>query len=130
MLLCCFFRIFLKCFHAQADLFLIHIQIYDLSGDLLSHAQYVRRLVYMSLGDLGYMEKCVHAKVGPYDDLEKPWQFSLTAAVGAQYNIGRHVGVYVEPGVSYYFDDGSSLQTIRKDKPCLFSLQAGFRLSY
>ena len=88
------------------------------------------RLFTLYLLGGGAVEKCVHAKVGPYDDLEKPWQFSLTAAVGAQYNIGRHVGVYVEPGVSYYFDDGSSLQTIRKDKPCLFSLQAGFRLSY
>lgn len=51
-------------------------------------------------------------------------------ALGAQYNINRKVGVYVEPGIAYYFDDGSSVQTIRKENPCNFTLQAGLRLSY
>jgi len=36
----------------------------------------------------------------------------------------------VEPGVSYFFDDGSSIQTIRKENPCNFTLQAGIRLTY
>ena len=35
-------------------------------------------------------------------------------AVGAQYNISSRVGIYVEPGVSYFFDDGSDIETIRK----------------
>ena len=52
------------------------------------------------------------------------------AAVGAQYNIGKHLGIYLEPGIAYYFDDGSALPTIRKDNPCNFTLQAGVRLSY
>ena len=42
----------------------------------------------------------------------------------------RHVGFYIEPGMAYYFDDGSDIQTIRKEQPWLFALQAGFRLSY
>ena len=61
---------------------------------------------------------------------QRPWQFSVLGAVGAQYNLSRRVGVYVEPGVSYYFDDGSSLATLRKEHPCGFTLQAGLRLTY
>ena len=38
--------------------------------------------------------------------------------------------VYVEPGVAYYFDDGSDIQTIRKENPFNFNIQAGIRLTY
>lgn len=51
-------------------------------------------------------------------------------AVGAQYNISNRVGIYVEPGVSYFFDDGSPIETIRKENPTNFTLQAGIRLTY
>ena len=57
-------------------------------------------------------------------------QLSVLGAVGAQLNLTNHLGFYVEPGVSYFFDDGSDIQTIRKENPCNFTLQAGFRLSY
>lgn len=60
----------------------------------------------------------------------KPLQLSVLGAVGAQLNLTNHLGFYVEPGVSYFFDDGSDIQTIRKENPCNFTLQAGFRLSY
>lgn len=44
-------------------------------------------------------------------------QLSVMGAVGAQYNISNRVGIYVEPGVSYFFDDGSPIETIRKENP-------------
>lgn len=69
------------------------------------------------------MEKCVYGKIGSESETVKPLQFSVMGAVGAQYNISRRVGVYVEPGVSYFFDDGSDVQTIRKENPCNFTLQ-------
>ena len=34
------------------------------------------------------------------------------------------------PGVAYYFDDGSDIQTIRKENPFNFNIQAGIRLTY
>ena len=76
------------------------------------------------------MEKCVYGKIGSESETVKPLQFSVMGAVGTQYNISRRVGVYVEPGVSYFFDDGSDVQTIRKEKPCNFTLQGGIRLTY
>lgn len=87
-----------------------------------------RFTLYVSAG--GAVEKCVHGKIGEETVTVDPLQWSVMAAVGAQYNLGAHIGIYVEPGVSYFFDDGSEVRTIRKDTPCNFTLQAGLRLSY
>lgn len=57
-------------------------------------------------------------------------QWSVSAGVGVQYNIIDKLGVYVEPGVKYYFDDGSDVLTIYKDKPCNFNLQVGLRFTF
>lgn len=84
--------------------------------------------MYVSAG--GAIEKCVYGKIGTESETVKPVQLSVMGAVGAQYNISNRVGLYVEPGVSYFFDDGSSIQTIRKETPCNFTLQAGIRLTY
>ena len=87
-----------------------------------------RFIVYLSAG--GAVEKCVYGKLGHEKQTVKPVQWSVLGAVGAQYNLSRRWGLYVEPGVSYYFDDGSPVQTIRKERPCSFTIQAGLRLSY
>ena len=84
--------------------------------------------LYLSAG--GAVEKCVYGKLGSDDLSQRPWQFSVLGAVGVQYNLSKRVGIYAEPGVSYYFDDASSLQTLRKEHPCSFTLQAGLRLTY
>lgn len=85
-------------------------------------------VMYVSAG--GAMEKCIYGKIGSQSETVKPLQFSVMGAVGAQYNISNRVGIYVEPGVSYFFDDGSDIQTIRKENPCNFTLQGGIRLTY
>lgn len=54
-------------------------------------------------------------------------QFSITGGVGVQLNVAQQLGVYVEPGVRYYFDNGSAVQTIFKEHPTNFSLQVGLR---
>lgn len=83
---------------------------------------------YVSAG--GTVEKCIYGKMGSEDLSVDPVQLSVLAAIGAQYNIGKHFGIYLEPGISYFFDDGSDIRTIRTDNPCNFTLQAGLRLSY
>ena len=87
-----------------------------------------RFTVYVSAG--GAIEKCVYGKVGSEKETVNPVQLSVMGAVGAQYNISNRVGIYVEPGVSYFFDDGSPIETIRKENPTNFTLQAGIRLTY
>lgn len=58
-----------------------------------------------------------------------PFQFSVGAALGAQYSLLKNVGLYFEPGIAYYFDDGSTLQTIYKQKPLNFTFNIGLRFS-
>lgn len=61
---------------------------------------------------------------------DKPWQFSANISVGIQYNITRRIGLYAEPGIGYYFNDGSDLQTIYKDKPFNFVANIGLRFTF
>ena len=51
----------------------------------------------------------------------------LANNLGIQYDIIPQLGLYAEPGIKYYFDNGSRLQTFFKDKPTNFSLQLGLR---
>lgn len=85
-------------------------------------------ILYLSAG--GMIEKCIYGKIGTQTETVDPVQWSVLASLGAQYNISSRVGIYIEPGISHYFDDGSDFQTIRKESPCNFTLQAGLRLSY
>lgn len=57
----------------------------------------------------------------------KPLQMSVNAAFGVQFDVLNNVGIYAEPGVSYHFDDRSSLQTIYKEKPLNFNINVGVR---
>ncbi len=57
-------------------------------------------------------------------------QWSVSAAAGAQVNFTPLFGLYVEPGIAYYFDDGSDVETFRKDHPLSFNLQLGLRFSF
>lgn len=96
--------------------------------------------LYASAGVLA--EKCVSAKYSisrhvdgrivetkteQLDD--KPFQFSLNAGAGIQWNISPAVGLYAEPGVSYYFDDNTQIKTIYKERPLEFNLNFGLRFT-
>lgn len=87
-----------------------------------------RFTLYVAAG--GMIEKCVYGKRGKDKLTIDPLQFSVSGAVGAQFNATKHVGIYVEPGVAYFFDDGSDIQTIRKETPCNFNIQGGIRFTY
>lgn len=54
-------------------------------------------------------------------------QWSANAAIGLQYDVIPQMGIYVEPGAKYYFDNGSQIENAFKDKKLNFSLQLGFR---
>ena len=60
----------------------------------------------------------------------KPFQFSINASAGIQLNITNAIGLYAEPGAIYYFNDGTEIQTIYKDKPWNFNLNLGLRFTF
>ena len=89
-----------------------------------------KRLFTLYVSGGGMVEKCVYGKLDGEKLTVNPLQFSVSGAVGAQVNATKHVGVYVEPGVAYFFDDGSRVQTIRKENPFNFNIQGGVRFTY
>jgi hypothetical protein len=86
----------------------------------------------------GSVEKCISGKV-KYDAIYgirvlsstsknikiNHLQWSLNAALGFRADLSDYAGLYVEPGISYHFDNGSSVTTIYKDRPLDFSLTFG-----
>ena len=56
-------------------------------------------------------------------------QWSVGGALGVQYNIIPQLGLYAEPGIKYYFDNGSHIRNYFKYRPTNFNLQIGLRLN-
>ena len=61
---------------------------------------------------------------------EKQLQLSLQATAGMGYNISSSIGLYIEPGLNYHFDNHSPVSNIYKDTPLNFSLEGGIRFSF
>lgn len=59
-----------------------------------------------------------------------PMQWSVGLGAGVQYNILGNLGVYAEPSMTYYIDNGSSIETSYSDKPLNFSLKVGLRYDF
>lgn len=58
-----------------------------------------------------------------------PLQFSVNGAAGAEFRFTPQFSLYAEPGLGYWFDNGSDIPTYYQDKPLSFSLSLGLRLS-
>ena len=83
--------------------------------------------IYVAGGTL--IEKCVSAKVSIDGEIKsRPWQLSINASAGAEYNFTRQFGLYLEPSLGYYFNDGTSLEHYYKEHPLAPSVQFGLRL--
>ena len=65
------------------------------------------------------LEKCLN---------EKPWQWSLGAALGAEYGITRQFGLYLEPSLGYFFNDGTQLEHYYKEHRFAPSIEFGLRM--
>ena len=48
---------------------------------------------------------------------------------GLQFNVTQDFGIYVEPTMRYYFNNGSDIENYFKDKPWNINLNAGLRLT-
>lgn len=93
---------------------------------------------YVSAG--GAVELCVSGKANtdyilPDDKIlsvdedvrDRRPQWSVNSSVGVQYKLSDLIGLYIEPGVGYYFNNGSSISTIYKEKPLNFNVSVGVR---
>ena len=102
------------------------------SYNLLRHKQWS---VYLAGG--GMIEKCIFGEMQTTETTTgyrlkaplniKEWQLSCMGNVGIGYRIYSPISIIVEPGFSYFPNDGSEIMTIRKDKPLTFNLQVGLK---
>ena len=85
--------------------------------------------VYLSAGGQGDWNISTELKSnGVAQEMDKDrMQWSVNGSLGVEYDIIPQLGLYAEPGIKYYFDNGSRIQTFFKDKPTNFNLQLGLR---
>lgn len=62
--------------------------------------------------------------------LDAPCQLSGSFGLGLQYDFTPHFGVYLEPSLQYFFDDGSDLKTYRTEHPLQITLPLGIRFRW
>lgn len=65
------------------------------------------------------LEKCLN---------EKPWQWSVNAGAGAEYVLTQQLGLYLEPSVGYYFDDGTNVEQYYKEHQLAPNIMLGVRM--
>lgn len=65
---------------------------------------------------------------GNREDVERDkMQWSANASLGIQFDVIPQLGIYAEPGAKYYFDNGSHIDNVFKDKKLNFNFQFGLR---
>ncbi len=53
-------------------------------------------------------------------------QLSANAGIGVEFMLGKHLGLYIDPSIRYYFDNGQP-KSIRTVQPMMFGFEIGFR---
>lgn len=59
-----------------------------------------------------------------------PCQWSTTLGLGLQYDLMPHLGIYLEPSLQYFFNDGSDMKTYRTEHPFSITLPLGIRFRW
>lgn len=60
----------------------------------------------------------------------KELYWSVNAGTGVSYPLWRFLNAFVEVGAGYYFDNGSTIQTVHSEKPFNVNLSFGLRLGF
>lgn len=80
----------------------------------------------------GAMEFCVSNRYFIQDTVFKDPvntpQFSVGAGLGIQFKLSDHFGLYLDPGVRYYFPCNQP-KSVRTDRPVMINLEAGLRVN-
>ena len=97
--------------------------------------------VYATAG--GMLEKCVGGRVRTeyfYNNTsaapessaisEKEIQWSAGVNVGAEYLFSKHIGLYLEPGAVWHFNNDSPVDNVYKSRPFDFNLSLGLRFAF
>lgn len=105
-----------------------HQQLHYLGIPLKVNATIAEQGAWLFYADLGAMlEHSLHGRRGNTDLHLNDWQWSISGGLGLQYKLSNYIGLYVEPGVNYYFNNGTDVPSLRTESPFVFNLQIGVR---
>ena len=83
----------------------------------------------------GTVEKCIQNKyqVQTTTDIHhceevKGVQLSINAGIGVEFRLGRYIGLYIDPGLRYYFNNGQP-KSIRSSQPLMLGFETGLRFN-
>ena len=68
------------------------------------------------------VERCLGARLGTWRQDERPWQFAVGGQMTVGYDLGHHVSLAFQPGLSYHLTE-TRLTTSRTDHPWAPSLR-------
>ena len=80
----------------------------------------------------GTVEKCVADKYLilsssiSHKEPAKGVQLSANLGIGAEFMLGKHIGLYLDPSLRYYFDCNQP-KSIRTEQPLMLGFELGFR---
>lgn len=80
----------------------------------------------------GTAEKCIADKYQVLDtdithtEKVKGMQLSAGIGMGVEFLVGRHLGIYIDPSLRYYFDNNQP-KSIRTAQPLMFGFELGLR---
>jgi opacity protein-like surface antigen len=80
----------------------------------------------------GTVEKCVSDNYNVlstsiyHKEKAEGVQISADAGIGVEFMLGKHMGLYIDPSLRYYFDCGQP-KSIRTVQPLMFGFEMGFR---
>lgn len=107
----------------------------------VSYSFYSNRVLNLYVRGGGMIEKAVNVREReiyetPNSGTEssetirvKGFQPSIDASLGANISIVKGVGLYVEPGVAYYFENTTQKTSYRTDNPTNFTVRVGVRFN-
>ena len=83
----------------------------------------------------GTIEKCIlnNYQIQTTTDIHhseavKGVQLSVNAGIGVEFRLGRYVGLYIDPSLRYYFNNGQP-KSIRSSQPLMLGFEAGLRFN-
>ena len=99
-----------------------HLSLYSSAGFMLE-------LPIRSITDVNH----IYNGICTFQDrtsISVPCQWSTNVGLGIQYGLTPHLGIYVEPSLQYFFNDGSSLKSYRTEHPLSITLPLGIRIHW
>ena len=99
-----------------------HLSLYSSAGVMLE-------LPIRGITDINHIDNG-NSTFHKENSLNVPCQFSTTLGLGLQYDFTPHLGIYLEPSLQYFVDDGSDIKTYRTEHPFSITLPLGIRFRW